>query len=221
MRILILASLVFCVALTAAAESSPELSTDDDKSIYLLGASLGRNVTQFDFDDREIAIIKRGFDDTLRDNELAVNVEEFGPKVNEFVERRNARTAAKERAAAKKLLDEAEKVPGAIKTDSGLVYKEKKAGDGATPTATDVVKVHYHGTRGDGSVFDSSRDRGEPVSFPLNGVIPCWTEALQRMQVGGEAELVCPPDLAYGDRGFRGIRPGAALRFEVELIDIE
>ncbi len=98
---------------------------------------------------------------------------------------------------------------------------EAQAGTGPNPSPTSQVKVHYHGTLRDGTVFDSSRDRGEPATFPVNGVIQCWTEALQMMKVGGQAAIVCPAEIAYGDRGMGVIKPGAALRFEVELISIE
>ena len=96
-----------------------------------------------------------------------------------------------------------------------------KEGAGANPTATSTVKVHYHGTLRDGTVFDSSVQRGQPISFPLNGVIPCWTEGVQKMKVGGKAKLVCPSDTAYGDQGSGPIPGGATLLFEVELIAIE
>ena len=111
---------------------------------------------------------------------------------------------------------------GAVKQPTGFLYKEIKAGTGATPTATDKVKVHYRGTLIDGTVFDSSIDRGEPVTFPLNGVIPCWTQGLQLMKTGGKARLVCPSELAYGDQGRPPtIKGGATLVFEVELLSIE
>ena len=101
----------------------------------------------------------------------------------------------------------------------GLVYSSLREGKGASPTAADAVKVHYRGTLPDGTEFDSSYKRGQPASFPLNGVIKCWTEGVQRMKVGGKAKLVCPPELAYGERGAGGvIPPNATLRFEVELL---
>jgi len=105
---------------------------------------------------------------------------------------------------------------------SGLVYESVKEGSGESPAATDVVKVHYRGTFPDsGKEFDSSYKRNEPATFPLNRVIPCWTQGVQRMKVGGKAELVCPPELAYGERGAGGtIPPNATLRFEIELIEI-
>ena len=106
-------------------------------------------------------------------------------------------------------------------TPSGLQFTELRAGDGASPAATDTVVVHYHGTFPDGSVFDSSVERGQPATFPLNRVIPCWTEGVQRIQLGGKARLVCPPEIAYGARGAPPrIPPNATLTFEVELLEI-
>ena len=102
-----------------------------------------------------------------------------------------------------------------------MVYIEQKKGTGASPKATDTVKVHYKGTLVDGKTFDSSYDRGEPAQFPLNGVIPCWTEGVQKMAVGGKAKLICPPAIAYGERGSPPvIPPGATLVFEVELLEV-
>ena len=110
-------------------------------------------------------------------------------------------------------------MPGAIRTASGLVYRELKAGAGASPKATDVVTVHYRGTLVDGVEFDSSYKRNEPAKFPLNQVIPCWTEGVQKMKVGGKSQLVCPSNIAYGDRGSPPDIPGGAtLIFEVELL---
>jgi FKBP-type peptidyl-prolyl cis-trans isomerase FkpA len=113
------------------------------------------------------------------------------------------------------------KEAGAVVTPSGLVYRALKDGTGASPLAIDKVKVHYRGTFADGKEFDSSYKRGEPIEFALNGVIPCWTEGVQRMKVGGKAKLTCPPAIAYGARGAGGvIPPNATLLFEVELLGI-
>ena len=115
----------------------------------------------------------------------------------------------------------AAKEPGAKVTSSGLVYRSLQDGQGANPMATDKVKVHYRGTFPDGKEFDSSYKRNQAIEFPLNGVIPCWTEGVQLMKIGGKAKLTCPPAIAYGSRGAGGvIPPNATLQFEVELIAI-
>jgi FKBP-type peptidyl-prolyl cis-trans isomerase FkpA len=103
---------------------------------------------------------------------------------------------------------------------SGLVYKSIKEGSGASPVATDVVRVHYRGTFPDGREFDSSYKRGQPAEFPLNRVIKCWTEGVQKMKVGGTARLVCPPGIAYGESGRPPIPPNATLHFDIELLGI-
>ncbi len=111
--------------------------------------------------------------------------------------------------------------PGAVKTASGLIYKELKAGTGGSPSASDTVKVNYRGTLPDGTEFDSSYKRNEPASFPLNRVIPCWTEGVQMMKVGGKSQLTCPAAIAYGEAGSPPVIPGgASLIFEIELLGI-
>ena len=118
-------------------------------------------------------------------------------------------------------LDKAAREPGAVKTPTGLIYREMRAGNGAFPMPADLVKVNYRGTLVNGTEFDSSYKRNEPATFPLNRVIPCWTEGLQRMKVGGKSQLVCPASIAYGDRGSPPVIPGGAtLIFEVELLSI-
>jgi FKBP-type peptidyl-prolyl cis-trans isomerase FkpA len=129
-------------------------------------------------------------------------------------------TAARADAGAD-FAEKAAKEPGAVKTASGLVYKSITDGKGPQPTAAATVKVNYEGTFIDGKVFDSSKKNGGPISFPLRRVIPCWTEGVQKMRVGGKARLVCPPGIAYGERGAPGaIPPNSTLVFEVELLEI-
>ena len=119
------------------------------------------------------------------------------------------------------VLAAAAKEAGAITTSSGLVYRSLKEGTGSNPKATDIVRVHYRGTFPDGKEFDSSYKRNQPADFPLNRVIACWTEAVQKMKPGGKAKLTCPPAIAYGERGAPGaIPPNATLQFEVELLGI-
>lgn len=115
----------------------------------------------------------------------------------------------------------AAKETGAAVSPSGLVYRPLKEGTGNSPVATDTVKVHYKGVLADGKEFDSSYKRGQPAEFPLNRVIKCWTEGVQRMKPGGKAKLTCPPAIAYGERGAGNvIPPNATLQFEIELLDI-
>ncbi len=134
-----------------------------------------------------------------------------------------APAAATPAVAPTEFLARAAAEPGAVVTDSGLVFRQLRAGSGGSPIATDVVRVHYRGSFPDGREFDSSHSRGQPASFPLNRVIPCWTEGLQRMQVGSQAKLTCPSRIAYGERGAGGgvIPPNAVLQFEVELLGFE
>ena len=118
-------------------------------------------------------------------------------------------------------IEKAKAEPGAMVTASGLVYRSLKEGTGASPTAEDTVRVHYRGTFPDGKEFDSSLSRGKPAEFPLNRVIRCWTEGVQKIRVGGKAKLTCPASIAYGERGAGGvIPPNATLQFEVELLGI-
>lgn len=125
-------------------------------------------------------------------------------------------------AAANDAIDKAAKGKGAVKTPSGMVYISIKDGKGKSPTAASTVEVNYRGTLTNGKEFDSSYKRNQSISFPLNGVIPCWTEGVQKMKVGGKAKLVCPPELAYGSRGAgNAVPPNATLIFEVELLDIK
>jgi FKBP-type peptidyl-prolyl cis-trans isomerase FkpA len=119
-------------------------------------------------------------------------------------------------------IDKAAKEKGAVKTPSGMVYKSIKEGKGKSPNASSTVEVNYRGTLTNGKEFDSSYKRNQSISFPLSGVIPCWTEGVQKMKVGGKAKLFCPPELAYGARGAGSdVPPNATLIFEVELLNIK
>jgi FKBP-type peptidyl-prolyl cis-trans isomerase len=221
MRIPIPLLITLSLALPAAAEPPEALTSEEDKIIYAVGVTLARSVTMLDLSEREVGIVKRGLEDQIFGRKLAVDLSEYGPKMAPFANTRKALVAKKEREASKSFLAEAAAAPGAVTTESGLIYIETKAGSGPNPGPADKIKVHYHGTLRDGRVFDSSRDRGEPASFSINRVIACWTEALQMMKVGGQATITCPADIAYGDRGMGDIKPGAALHFDVELISIE
>jgi FKBP-type peptidyl-prolyl cis-trans isomerase FkpA/FKBP-type peptidyl-prolyl cis-trans isomerase FklB len=221
MRFTVLATLAVVVLGAGQAASALELKTDEQKTLYALGVALSRNLGSFALTEAELELVKAGLTDGVLNREKKVEVEAFGPKLMELQKSRAAAVASGEKKAAQAFLDKAAGEKGAKKTASGLIMSTLKAGTGESPKPADRVKVHYHGTLTDGSVFDSSVQRGQPATFALGQVIPCWTEGLQLMRVGGKSRLVCPSDIAYGDRGAPPrIRPGAALVFEVELIEI-
>ncbi len=201
------------------AKTSIKPMTDEEKTIYAIGLSIARSLSPLDLSANELELIKQALSDAAA-GKPAVQLEEWGPKIQPLQQARSARALAKQKAASADYLAKAAAEPGAVKTESGLVYRELRAGTGASPAATDTVKVNYRGTLTDGTEFDSSYKRNEPATFPLNGVIPCWTEGLQKMKVGGKAELVCPSDLAYGEDGRPSIPGGAVLTFEIELLDV-
>jgi FKBP-type peptidyl-prolyl cis-trans isomerase FkpA len=196
--------------------------TEEEKTLYALGAMLGtRFVQPLRLTPADLQIVQKGLGDTALGGQSALTLDEWAPKVEALARARAEAAATGEKERARSFLETAAKEQGSVKTGSGLVFRTLKAGSGKSPRATDVVRVHYHGTLLDGTVFDSSRQRGQPAEFPLNGVIPCWTEGVQRMKVGETARLVCPSEIAYGDRGAPPTIPGGAtLVFEVELLAI-
>src|SRR5215467_780165 len=214
-------SLIACAQIRGQNTSAaPKLDTDDQKTLYALGLLLGRNIKPFALKPEELAIVKAGLTDAVTDTKPQVELETYGPKVNELAQKRAASLADEAKKKGQEFVDNVAKEKDATKTASGIVIRTITAGSGASPSADDVVKVHYEGKLIDGTVFDSSIKRGQPAEFPLSGVVPCWTEALQKMKKGEKAQVVCPSSLAYDDRGSPpDIPPGATLSFEVELLD--
>ncbi len=214
------AVMLACAATTEPA-AAVELQTEDQKVLYAIGLAVAQNFGQFNFTEEELAFVKDGLSDGALKRDTKVSLQEYGPKIQAFVQGRIEAAMAKEKEEAAKFLASMEGKDGLTKTESGMLYAEITPGTGESPTASDTVSVHYHGTLRDGTVFDSSVDRGQPAKFPLNQVIGCWTEGVQKMKVGGKSKLVCPAELAYGDRGSPpNIPGGAALVFEVELLEI-
>jgi FKBP-type peptidyl-prolyl cis-trans isomerase FkpA len=210
------------VALLSSATFAADMS-DDQKTVYALGANIGRQIGAFNLSSAELEILKKGLSDSVLNAKLAVPLEEYGPKIQGLAAKRAAAGGAKNAELGKAFAEKASKEKGAEKTATGLVYLSLKDGTGASPAITDTVKVHYRGTLIDGKEFDSSYKRNAPAEFPLNGVIKCWGEGVQKMKVGGKAKLTCPSSIAYGDGGAPGgsIPLGSTLSFEVELLEIK
>jgi FKBP-type peptidyl-prolyl cis-trans isomerase FkpA len=195
--------------------------SEEDKTLYALGQVIGRNIAVFDLSAAELEMVKTGMDDSVQKRKPAVDADAYRQKIDALARSRSTTGAQKEKERGKVALEAAAREPGAIKTPSGMVIRTTTPGNGPSPAPTDRVKVHYEGHLTDGTVFDSSRKRGEPAVFPLGGVIKCWTEGVGRMKVGERAVLTCPSDLAYGDQGRPSIPGGATLIFDVELLSIE
>ncbi len=194
---------------------------EEDLALYAVGVSIWQSLKVFDLSPAEFEHVKRGLLEAAAGKPAPdFSPETYGPKIQALAQARLKRRVEKETARSNEYLAKAEQEPGAVKSASGLIYREVSAGTGETPKPTDTVKVHYRGTLTDGTEFDSSFKRDAPAQFQLGGVIKCWSEGLQKMKVGGKARLVCPASIAYGDRGRPAIPGGAALIFDVELIEI-
>jgi FKBP-type peptidyl-prolyl cis-trans isomerase FkpA/FKBP-type peptidyl-prolyl cis-trans isomerase FklB len=212
--------LAMLVAVSFAAAAGPELTTDEQKTLYALGIAVSQRLAAFSLNEAELEMVKLGLTDGVLGKPPKVDLQAYGAKVQQLERTRTNAIVAREKKAGQAFLDKAAAERGATKTPSGLVVVTLKPGTGESPKPTDKVTVHYQATLTDGTVFDTSLQR-EPLTFVLNGVIPCWTEGVQTMKVGGKSRLVCPPELAYGERGRPPIiKPGATLVFDVELLDI-
>ncbi|MEK7950900.1 FKBP-type peptidyl-prolyl cis-trans isomerase [Luteolibacter soli] len=213
---------------TPAAEEAAAAPASKQDISYSIGTMIAGNLKSQGI-DIDLAELTKGITDTLggqkpRLDQAAVQkvMMAFQQQQMKAHEEKAAAASGKNKEEGAAFLAKNAKEEGVVTTASGLQYKILKQGDGAKPTATDTVKVHYHGTLLSGKVFDSSVDRGEPISFPLNGVIKGWTEGVQLMPVGSKFKFFIPSDLAYGDNGAGAdIGPGATLIFEVELLAIE
>ena len=222
-RMPLLIPAVVALAVVPVLATTPPASgggADDEKVLYAIGLALSQRLADYGLTEAELAHIQAGLADGVLGRTPKYDLEEWGPKIDAMLAARREAFVAKEKAAGDAFLADAAKQPGAVKTESGLIYVEAEVGSGAQPTESDTVKIHYTGRFRDGRVFDSSKD-GEPATFPLGGVIPCFREGLSRMKVGGKAKLICPSELAYGEQGMPPfIPPSAVLTFEVELIEI-
>ncbi len=223
-----IAAIICALALPACADAAKDKPkteaplTEEQKSLYSLGVLMSQSISSFDLTAEEVAVVQKGIADGIAGKKSAEEAQADVPKIQQLQQARMAKAGEKAAAAGVAFLEGKSKEAGFTKTASGMLIKHTQEGTGPSPAATDEVSVHYEGRLIDGKVFDSSKKHGtEPVTFPLNGVIACWTEGVQTMKVGGKAQFVCPANLAYGPNGSPPTIPAqATLVFDVELINV-
>jgi FKBP-type peptidyl-prolyl cis-trans isomerase len=217
-----LVALALAACSPAGKPPEPKLDSDDQRALYALGLLIAQRIETFGLSEAELPTFEAGLRDGVLGTPPKVDPATVEGLLQNFANARTLQKAQAEKASAATFVAQMAAEAGATTAPTGYVIRTLTEGTGASPGGSDVVKVHYHGTLRDGSVFDSSVERGTPAEFPLDRVIPCWTQSLQTMKVGGKYKLTCPSDIAYGDRGSPpSIPPGAALSFEVELIEIK
>ena len=220
MKVIVL-SLAALFGLGLCGARAAELANDEQKTMYAIGVAVSNSLKDLALSESELETLKSGMTDGVLNRPLKVDPKAYATKIQQLVQARASVVAEKEKNAGTAFLTKAAAEPGARKTASGAIVTTLREGKGASPKASDTVKVHYQGTLVDGTVFDSSIQRGQPATFPLGNVIKCWTEGVQEIKVGGKARLVCPAGIAYGEKGSPPlIKPGATLVFEVELLEI-
>ena len=194
---------------------------EKEKLSYCLGANIGMSLQSQGLTELDANIFAGAINDVVSNSELKINSEDINSYLQEYFGKLQAEQQKVAVAEGEEFLKNNSSQEGVVTLESGLQYKVLKEGSGEKPTATDTVTTHYHGTLISGEVFDSSVERSEPASFPVNGVIPGWVEALQLMPVGSKWKLFVPSHLAYGERGAgQKIGPNTTLIFEVELLSI-
>lgn len=210
-------------AVQPAAAEEVKLESETDKILYSLGMAMSQSLGSFEFSEAELKIVKEGLTDAVLKRDPKIEMETYGPQIDSYLRERMTKIAEAEKVKGIAFQAEMAEEPGAVTLESGLVYREITAGDGPSPGPTDTVKIDYHGTLRDGTVFDSSLEgpAPAPAQFALNRVIPCFGEGVQKMKVGGKSKLTCPPNIAYGDKGAPPKIPaGATLVFEVTLREV-
>tara|TARA_B100000282_G_scaffold103233_1_gene72960 strand:+ start:15 stop:692 length:678 start_codon:yes stop_codon:yes gene_type:complete len=191
-----------------------------EKVSYSIGINVATSIKSEGLDSINSFYISKGFQDVFENKDLAINIEESNKIIGEYFNKKQDAKNQRLAIDSKIFLEENKQKDGVMTTESGLQYLILSEGRGNNPTLNDNVTVHYHGTLIDGTIFDSSVDRKQPATFPLNGVIPGWQEALQMMSVGSKWKIFIPSELAYGESGAGAIGPNSTLIFEVELLSI-
>lgn len=198
-----------------------ELPTSEARTLYTLGQLISRTLEAFSLSPQELEWVKSGLDDGVLRRMPKVDLAAEAGALPALQESRRSATLQRERIAGAAYLTAALQQPDVQRLPSGLVMQSLAVGAGDQPSALDHVSVHYEGKLIDGTVFESSRGRDAPTTLPVRGVIPCWSEALQAMRVGGRSRVICPAELAYGDRGSPpAVKPGATLVFDIELLGV-
>ena len=210
-------AVVTTLGIASQAQEAP--STDRDKTLYALGQALATRVADFDLTPQEFEIVRRGLADGVTGKESQVDMQLFGPRIAELHQQRVQARALLERGRGETYRNDQAALEGAKVLDTGLIYFEKEAGQGPSPKPEDAVTIHYVGSLVDGKQVDRSPE-DEPVTFELSSAMQCFRDGVGRMKMGGKARLVCPPEMAFGDRGNPPIPPGATLVFDVELVRV-
>ncbi|AGH95153.1 FKBP-type peptidyl-prolyl cis-trans isomerase [Pseudobdellovibrio exovorus] len=218
-KILVLAAVGLSITLTAC--NKADLKSDKGQASYAIGQQIGKNLKSQNIEIDPKTLAASLADATAGKSEMTdEEIQKALMKLQELSMKKQQEETENNKKKSEEFLAKNKSAEGVKETASGLQYSVITEGTGATPKADDMVVCHYTGTLIDGTKFDSSVDRGEPAEFPVSGVIPGWTEALQMMKVGSKYKLFIPPDLAYGPQGRPGIPPNSTLIFEVELLDI-
>ena len=212
---------LLCLGTATAFAAAPEPTTDEQKTLYALGLAINQSLNNFSLSEAEFEIVKSGMIDGFSKRPAKVDLQAFGPKIQQLQQSRASVIAEGEKKLGAAFFAKVAAEPGAKKTESGALLTTIKEGKGASPKVTDTVKVHYLGTLIDGTVFESSAKQGESAALHVNEMSKCWTEGIQQMKVGGKGKLICPSNLAYRDKGLPPlIKPGATLVFEIELLEV-
>jgi len=220
---LITISLVTLLSLgtPAAFAGAPEPTTDEQKTFYAMGLAISQSIETFSLNESELELVKSGINDGVLKKVPKVDIQTFGPKIQELQQARASVIAEPEKKAGAAFLAKASSEPGAKKTESGALITAIKEGKGASPKRADTVKVHYTGTLIDGTVFESTLKKSEPTTLIVSEMSKCWTEGILQMKAGGKSRLICPSNLAYRDKGMPPlIKPGATLVFDIDLLEV-